>query len=80
MENKESERLRNRQITYLAEAIDINKRTKIAYKYFGLNEGTLENIKVNKAGDAEAQSREILRRWAHRNSQDQIQVRSSILH
>ena len=75
MENQESERLTNRQITHLAEAIDINKMTKIDFKHFELNEGTLENIKVINPRDAEAQSREMLRRWANKNSKQQVQVR-----
>ena len=75
MENQESERLTNRQITDIAEEISLHRMTKIAYKYFKLNEGMLENIKLNSPGDAEAQSREMLRRWANKNSKQQVQVR-----
>ena len=75
MENQKSEWLTNRQITDLAEEIPLNRMTKIAYKYFKLNEGILENIKLNFPGDAEAQSREMLRRWANKNFKQQLQVR-----
>ena len=67
--------LTNRQITDLAEEIPLSRMTKIAFKYFKLNEGILENIKLNSPGDAEAQSREMLRRWANKNAEHQVQVR-----
>ena len=48
--------------------------TKIAIKYLNLKEGMIGNIKVNNAGDAEAQSREMLRKWANMNPENQVKV------
>ena len=74
-----SERLTNEQID-LAKEIGNSKMMNIAYKYFKLTEGTLDNIKLNNPNNAEAQSREMIRRWANMNSEHQIQVRLIIIH
>ena len=70
-----SERLTNTQVADLAKEIGNRKMTNIAYKYFELTEGILDNIKLNNPNDAEAQSREIIRRWANMNSEHQIKVK-----
>ena len=69
--------LTNRQYTELASAISVRIMRKIALGHLGLNDSTIKNIEADHLGDAEAQSREMLRRWAYRNPGNQVKVRSS---
>ena len=72
-----AERLTEKHITRLAAAIPANCMSKIGLTYFGLSHAAVVNIKADNQGDAEAQSREIIRRWAYRNPDNQVQVRYS---
>ena len=74
-ELKVEERLTERQIIELADEISVIEMTKIATKYLNIKKGVISNIKVNNPGDAEAQSREMLRKWANMNSENQVKVR-----
>ena len=73
------ERLTEKQITELADEISVTEMTKIAIKYLNIKKGVIGNIKVNNPGDAEAQSRAILRKWANRNPENQVKVCSVIV-
>ena len=52
----------------LAEAIPAQTMTKIAEAYFGLEDGVIKNIKADHPGDAEAQSREMIKKMAVQKS------------
>ena len=67
-------RLTEKQIIQLADEISVTEMTKIAIKYLNLKKGVIGNIKVNNSGDAEAQSREMLRKWANMNPENQVKV------
>ena len=61
----------------LAVGIPVNCVSKIGLTYLGLSHAAVVNIKADNQGDSEAQSREILRRWAYMNPDNQVQVRYS---
>ena len=67
-------RLTEKQIIQLADEISVTEMTKIAIKYLNLKKGVIGNIKVNNPGDAEAQSREMLRKSANMNPENQVKV------
>ena len=67
-------RLTEQQIIELADEISVTEMTKIAIKYLNLKKGVIGNIKVNNSGDAESQSREMLRKWANMNPENQVKV------
>ena len=69
--------LTEEHITRLAAAVPVNSVSKIGLTYFGLSHATIVNIKADNQGDAEAQSRAIIRRWAYRSPDNQVQVRYS---
>ena len=66
--------LTNRQYMELASAISVRIMRKIALGYLDLSDSTIKNIETDHLGDAEAQSREMLRRWAYRNPGNQVKV------
>ena len=63
-----------KQIVSLAQSIPVRNVEKIALRYFDLSDTAIANIKADKSGDAEAQSRDIIRRWAYKNPDNQVQV------
>ena len=68
-----SEKLKNRQIVRLAAAIAIDNMTSIAEGYMDIDPETVKNIRRNE-GDSEAFNRAILRHWANKHPDNQIQV------
>ena len=75
-ELKDKERLTENQITELTDEISVIEMTKIAIKYLNLKKGVIGNIKADNLGDSGAQSREMLRKWANMNSENQVKVGS----
>ena len=70
---RNSEQLTNRQIVRLAAAISIDHMTSIAEGYMNIDNETVKNIRCNE-GDSEAFNRAILRYWANKHPDNQIQV------
>ena len=62
------------QIVLLAQGIPVRNVEKIALRYFDLSDTAIANIKADRSGDSEAQSRDIIRRWAYKNPDNQVQV------
>ena len=67
------QQLANRQIVRLAAAISIDNMTSIAEGYMDIDNETVKNIRRNE-GDSEAFNRAILRYWASKHQENQIQV------
>ena len=63
----------------LAEAIPSQTLVKIALEHFDLGDSAIKNIRHDYP-EAEAQSREMLRRWLYKNPDNQLQVNRKILH
>ena len=57
----------NKQYTELASAISVRIMRKIALGYRGLSDSKIKNTESDHQGNTEEQSREMLRKWAHRN-------------
>ena len=68
-----SEKLINRQIVRLAAAISIDNMMSIAEGYMDIDNETVKNIRSNE-GDSEAFNRAILRYWANKHPENQVQV------
>ena len=71
-----ADQITNRQYMELASAISVRTMRKIALGYLDLSHSTIKNIEADHQGDVEAQSREILRKWAYKNPDDQVKVGS----
>ena len=67
------EQLTNRQIVRLAAAISTDNMTSIAEGYMDIDNETVKNIRRNE-GDSEAFNRAILRYWANKHPDNQVQV------
>ena len=66
--------LTNRQYIELASAISVKVVRTIALGYLGLSDSAIKNIETDHQGNAEAQSREMLRKWAYRNPDNQVKL------
>ena len=65
----------NKDIARLAEAISAKNMELIAMKYMGIEWATLENLKRENKEDAQAFSREVIRKWCYMNFRpDQVKV------
>ena len=65
----------NKDIARLAEAISAKNMELIAIKYMGIEWATLENLKRENKEDAQAFSRDIIRKWCYMNSgPDEVKV------
>ena len=67
------EQLTNRQIVRLAAAISIDNMESIAEGYMDINNETVKNIRRNES-DSEAFNRAILRYWANKHTENQVEV------
>ena len=68
-----SEKLTNKQIVRLAAAIPADNMTSVAEGYLDINPETVRNIRRNE-GDSEAFNRAILRYWANKHPENQVEV------
>ena len=62
------------QIVRLGAAISANKMTSIAEGYMDIDDATIRNKKYENKDDAEAFNRAIIRHWANKNPENQVQV------
>ena len=69
-----SERLTNRQIVRLAAAISTDNLESIAEGYMGIEPETVKNLQDENRGKAQAFNRAILRYWANKHPENQVQV------
>ena len=68
-----SERLTNRQIVRLARDISADNMTSIAEGYMDIDNEMVKNIRRDES-NSEASNRAILRYWANKHPDDQVQV------
>ena len=69
----------NKDIVRLAEAISAKKVEVIAIKYMGIEWETLENLKRENKDDAQAFSRDVIRKWRYMNSgPDEVKVSQNV--
>ena len=69
------ERLTPRQIVRLAAAISADNMAAIAEGYMDISDETIKNKKFENKDNAEAFNRDIIKQWAYRNPDNQVQVR-----
>ena len=75
MESDSSESLTNRQIAALAASLSGEKIKHIALTYMGFTEEDIETISTESEDDEETFKRNVITRWANKNSQAQVKVR-----
>ena len=63
-----------KQIVRLASAISADNMESIAEGYLDLSPETIKNIRRD-ASNSEAFNRDVVRHWANKNSDDQVEVR-----
>ena len=66
--------LKNYHYVRLGQAISSVAMESIALGYLDIDEEIIENIKENRKGNAEAVTRDLIRRWANSNPRNQIKV------
>ena len=71
--------LSSMQIVSLAQSIPV-RNVKIALRYFDLSDTAIANVKADKSGDAEAQSRDLITKWAYKNPDNQVEVGRDTFH
>ena len=69
-----SVQLMGEQVVSLAAAIPINEMRAIAEGYMGFSAESVKNLLDDNKGQAEAFNREVIRKWANKNPENQIQV------
>ena len=67
-------RLRNRQIVDLAGCLSSERLKSLAVTFLGFSHDTIQSIQEENVDDEESFKREIIRRWANMNSENQVQV------
>ena len=72
--------LSSEQIVRLAQSIPVRNVEKIALRYFDLSDTAIANVKADKSGDAEAQSRDLITKWAYKNPDHQVEVGRDTFH
>ena len=72
--------LSSKQIVSLAQSIPVRNVEKIALRYFDLSDTAIANVKADKSGDAEAQSRDLITKWAYKNPDNQVEVGRDTFH
>ena len=68
------EQLINRQIIRLGASISSNDMEAIAEGYMNIDVGTIKNLRDENQRDAQAFNRDIIRHWACKNPENQVQV------
>ena len=66
--------LTQNQIVRLATSISAINMATIAEGYMGINEEAIKNKKFENRDSAEAFNREMIRCWAYKNPENQVQV------
>ena len=70
-----SDRLTNKDMILLAEAIASKHMEEIAMLYFDIDWEMVENSKKDHKDDVQAFNRDMLRKWAYKNAgRNQVQV------
>ena len=73
--------LTNSDIARLAAAISSTNMDTIAVRYLDMDPDTLESMRDQHRGKAEAFNREVIKRWAYKHSSPhQVQVNLSFSH
>ena len=72
---KQSVYVTPQQIVRLAAAISADNMASIAEGYMDIDDTTIKNLQYENRGKAEAFNREMIRHWANRNPDNQVQVR-----
>ena len=72
--NEQKDRLTPNQIVRLASAISADNMESMAEGYLDLNPETVKNIRRD-ASNSEAFNRDVIRYWANKNPDNQVQVR-----
>ena len=73
MEEKPGQ-LTRKQIVHLAAAIPAKNMVSIAEGYMDIDDATIENLQYENRDDAEAFNRKIIRHWANRHPENQLEV------
>ena len=74
MEGKRGQQLTRKQIVHLAAAISADNMASIAEGYLDIDDTTIKNLQYENKDNAEAFNREIIRRWAKRHPDNQLEV------
>ena len=72
--DRTQKRLSPPQIVDLAAAISADKMEAIAEGYLDIPSETIKNLKFETKDSAETFNREIIRCWAYKNPENQVQV------
>ena len=70
-----SETLTNYQVVRLSQVISCNQMEAIALGYLNIDEEKIKNLKAARRDDTEGFVRDVIKEWACRNPDDQVQVR-----
>ena len=70
-----SMQLTGERVVSLAAAIPADEMRAIAEGYMGISQVSVKNLLYENIGQAEAFNREVIRKWAHQNPENQAQVR-----
>ena len=73
------ESLTNRQVTALAACVSAEKMRRIAVTYMGFTEEETETLSTESEDDEETFKRNVIIRWANKNSQAQVKVHFLLL-
>ena len=71
---EDHEKLRNWHYVQLGQAISSVAMESIALGYLDIDEEIIENIKENRKGNAEAVTRDLIKRWANKHPRNQMEV------
>ena len=71
---EDSGQLTQKQIVRLAAAISVDNMASIAEGYMDISDETIKNTWRENQGKAQAFNRDIIKYWANKNPEDQIQV------
>ena len=70
----DADRLTPQQIVFLASAISAKNMAVIAEGYMDIDDVTIKNLQYENKDDAKAFNREVIRTWANRIPENQVQV------
>ena len=70
-----SETLTNYQVVRLSQVISCTQMEAIALGYLNIDDEKIKNLKAARRDDTEGFVRDVIKEWAYRNPDDQVQVR-----